>query len=210
MHAEASERPLITVMVPTIGRHTLLRTLRSINLQGLHNGVEVVIVGDEYEGLTVLPFAADCVRDSRFPARYVGTNTGRHDFSHSNRKAALPFCSGEWLVTVDDDDILAPLALIALTDAISAQPEPRPLMMKMDTWWGERLWDLPRLEKGRMGSGNFVPPLIEGKVGTWGSSYEGDFDFITSTLAFYDGEPDWSDALLTICRPSQSADWTLQ
>jgi len=64
------------------------------------------------------------------------------------------------------------------------------------------------LIQGNVGAPCIVTPHVPGLLGTWGDRYEGDFDFIKSTMDLWGGEPDWRDDVIAICRPSAGTDWT--
>jgi hypothetical protein len=56
--------------------------------------------------------------------------------------------------------------------------------------------------QGPIGSSMFVIPN-DGRFGEWSTRYEGDFDFITSTLALRRDRPRFHDDVVAIVRPGE-------
>lgn len=114
-----TDLPLISVLVRTLGRPTLQRTLDSIAAQ-THPHVEVVLIdagGDleqRFDGV---------LRCADFPVRVVagalaGQRLPRADAANRGLMAA----QGEYLIFLDDDDWFYPDHLAKLLAALQAQP----------------------------------------------------------------------------------------
>ena len=100
----------VSTVIPTIGRHTLERSVESVLSQGLSvNEHEVIVVNDSGEPL--LP--ADWQRDPRVSI----LNTQRRERGFA-RNAGAATASGTYLHFLDDDDWLAEGALTAFRDRI--------------------------------------------------------------------------------------------
>ncbi len=92
-------------IIPTVGRPSLERTVASVLAQSLPAGsFEVIVVNDSGH-----PLPAASWQDSP-QVRLVTTNRRERSFA---RNAGAAVARGEWLNFLDDDDWLAPGALVA-------------------------------------------------------------------------------------------------
>lgn len=185
--------PLLSVIVPTIGRDTLARTLDS--LQG--DGVEVVVVADERE--KPLPHVRDLVWGHGPRFRHLRHQSTACDWGNSARNAALPLARGAMVAYLDDDDAWAPHASLALFEAISGHPG-QPLIFKMRNADGSLLWGDPGVRHGNVGTPMMVLPRAMALRGRWDeTAYDGDWRYLRDCL---DGaEPIWCEDVLAEVRP---------
>jgi hypothetical protein len=202
---------MLTILVPTIGRATLARTLRSIELQRHHYlKLDVIVIGDAHGH--DLDGVEDTVRDFRnwLPIRYVPLDTGFNSWGHMNCQAALSLARGEWLHRMDDDDIYVPSALNWFEEAIHETVPVQPIMWQFLDPSRTRLWreSRPAMTIGEVGTPTMLLPLLEGRVGSWTSRYEGDFDFIESTMRKWVNGARWISKVICITRPNPVEDWT--
>jgi hypothetical protein len=182
----------LSFIVPTKGRPSLDRTLRSIVLQAVMGGDEVIVAGLVC-GVT-LSAARDGVPIVLLPCR-AGRNWGSDERSY-----AMSVARGTHLVFVDDDDALLPGAVEAIRGTLERHPG-RPVMFRMIDQGGRVLWREPVVRCGNHGTPQFVVPNEPARLGHWGTRYEGDFDFVVSTLACY--RPDalvWDTTVICGCR----------
>jgi Glycosyl transferase family 2 len=111
--------PLVSVIVPTIGRSAVLadRMLPSILAQS-HANIEVLLVSD---GPSDSPPAVDDprVHHVELTQRYVYPEPHRHWLAASTltRNEGYRLARGRWLFDADDDDALAPQAIERLLAA---------------------------------------------------------------------------------------------
>jgi hypothetical protein len=183
--------PRLSVIVATLGRETLRRALQSAADQPLLPGDEVLVVG---AGEQVERISRD------FGFRHLSC-PAMGDFGYSERQYAMPFATGTHLLFLDDDDCFTPGAFDAIRSMIEANPG-RPLMFRMVAPWGQTLWVDPVVRVANHGGPQFVVPNDPARLGRWGTRYEGDFDFCTSTLALYpDGSLVWDETVIYVCRP---------
>lgn len=185
-----------SVIVATQGRPSLARALQSLADQPLAADDEVLVVGQ------AIPAIVDVA--AAFGSRFVACPPGG-DWGHTERQVAMPLAQGTHLVALDDDDVYQPGAFRAMRAACAAHPG-RPLMFRMIAPWGATLWRDRQVREGNHGTPQFVPPNDPARLGTYGTRYAGDFDFVVSTLAHY--PPDalvWDPTVTYVCRPEARA-----
>ncbi len=166
--------PTVSVIVPTRDRQEeLVRALASVAPQ-LHPGDEVVVVADA---------------------------TG--DWGATPRTSAMNRAAGDYLVFLDDDDVLVPDALESVRRAVAENPN-RPHLFRMKRGPQGDLLPGPReIGTGNVSSQMFVCPNDPARFGTWTTRYEGDHDFIRGTIANYpEGALVWRDEVLAVWRPA--------
>src|ERR1019366_6528599 len=149
----------LSIIVPTQGRASLTQTLASITAQMLP-GDELIVVRDD-----------------------------SGDWGHTSRNKAMRQATGNYLLFMDDDDRYVDGAFAVVRAALAEHPD-QPHLFAMHRHHHEPKEDavLPRTQDvtvGNVSTQMIVVPNDHGKLGTWGSRYEGDFDFIASTLALY-------------------------
>lgn len=119
-------------------------------------------------------------------------------WGHAARNRMMPRAKGDALLFMDDDDSYMPGALTVVRDAFARTPD-RPHIFKMRYANGRELWVDRQVRCGNVSTQMFV--ALNGMVGQWGDRYEGDFDFIASTVALQ-GEPVWHPDVIALIRPS--------
>lgn len=179
----------LTVITPTIGRSSLEATLASIASQ-LRSGDEHLVIGDG-----VQPEARAMCRD--FGAIYHDGPVS-HDFGNSQRDAAARLATGEYLMYCDDDDTLTLDALDLVRLAITAAPDiPHIFRMRHPTF--TVLWQRPALVPGNVGTPMFLVPNDD-RLARWNDGnhdkYQGDFRFITKTVANHGGRCGWQEGIV--------------
>src|SRR5262245_4219027 len=97
-------------------------------------------------------------------------------------------CAGTHLLFIDDDDRYTTGALELIRDAVAALPRKVHLfaMVNNDGVVIKPSWPLLL---GHIGTPMFCVPRVRHKLGKWGERYEGDFDFISSTMRLRDDLP---------------------
>lgn len=151
---------MITFIVPTIGRSSLLATLRSIETMP---GDEIIVVSNGWR-----------VKDPR--VRYVDCEPGG-DWGHAERNFATPHAKGRYIAHIDDDDVYAPGTRALMADAIMQTPD-RPVLFRMRFPNGITLWRDPKIYCGNVGTPMFLIPNVPEKMGTWQSFVGGDCAFL--------------------------------
>lgn len=154
---------MITFIVPTVGRPSLIRTLNSIECW---NGDEILIVSDGFR-----------VRDPR--ARFIDCKPGG-DWGHTERNFATPFAKGKYIAHIDDDDIYAPGSRALMEDAITKAAN-KPILFRMRFPNGITLWREKEIKCGNVGTPMFLMPNEQEKFGQWKSFLGGDCAFLESS-----------------------------
>jgi glycosyltransferase involved in cell wall biosynthesis len=189
----------LSILVPTVGRPTLARALRSLRGQGLGPADEVLLLGDGEQ-----PVARSLFEQFGLPGRYVTVPGPSRDWGHTPRNLGMPLARGDWLLFLDDDDAFAPGAL-ALVRAALAEGPGRPHLFRMLVVPEDvTLWRRREVAVGNVGTPMFVLPAA-GPRGAWGRRYEGDYDFITSTLALWPaGALVWREEVIAHVWPTRA------
>jgi hypothetical protein len=154
---------VISFIVPTVGRPSLLTTLRSIECWP---GDEILVVGDRFR-----------VKDER--VRYVDCKPGG-DWGHTERNVATPHAKGQYIAHIDDDDVYAPGTRDMMADAIAKTPN-RPVLFRMRFPNGFALWQEEVIRCGNVGTPMFLIPNVPEKLGTWQSFVGGDCAFLETS-----------------------------
>lgn len=94
---------LISIVIASMGRETLIRTLDSIEAAAIPSGyaIEVVIADDSTDGAVLRRIA---VRPSALPIRVVPVAAQNVSIA---RNASIDAARGDWLLLVDDDEYVA-------------------------------------------------------------------------------------------------------
>lgn len=185
--------PTFSIVVPTVGRLSLVLALQSLVDQPLASGDEILVVGAD------TPYIVQAAE--RVGARHL-THAPAGDFGYSERAFGMAAASASHLAFLDDDDVYLPGAFAAMRAQIAAAPD-RPHLFKMIAPWGETLWRQSGVFRcGNFGGAQFVTPNIPAQLGRYSDRYEADYDFIMSTLEFYPQNAlVWSDTLTYRCAP---------
>jgi len=154
---------MISFIVATIGRPSLLKTLASIECRP---GDEILMVSNGFR-----------VADSR--VRFVDCPPGG-DWGHTERNYAMPFARGQYMAHIDDDDVYAPGHRALMQSAINQSPG-KPTVFRMRFPNGITIWDTPEIRCGNLGTPCFLIPNMPTKLGTWGSFVGGDCAFLESS-----------------------------
>jgi spore maturation protein CgeB len=182
--------PRLSILVVTAGRPTLERTLRSIEAQPLEPGDEVLVVGNDSEIERLA---------KRFGYRYIQDGPFGC-WGQRERQAAMFKARGTHLLFMDDDDFYLDSAFTAIRQAIVEHPtSPHMFRMYAPVQLGT-LWKTQVVACGNVSGTQFVVPNDD-RIGHWGMRYEGDFDFIQSTLRNYPFDAlRWHETVIVGCR----------
>lgn len=175
---------MITFIVPTLGRASLIATLQSIELWP---GDEIIVVGNVKDGVV------DHGKERR--TRYVWHRPGG-DWGHTERNDATPLVRTPYIAHIDDDDVYTPRTREAMADAIRQAPE-RPTIFRMRFPSGITLWREPVIYCGNLGTPCFLIPNDPPKLGRWGSFVGGDCQFL-ETSKWLPEEYNWREEIVAL------------
>lgn len=175
----------ISVIIPTIARGSLMRTMQALAPQLRDD--EVIVVGDGPR-----PRAAMMVDEMGAPFRYMQGPATRQ-WGNAQRHVGMQQATGDYLWFVDDDDTPESDAIDAIRDATAQYPG-QALMFRCQ-WFNYRyvpdgtIWWETEGDTFHVGTPMLVVPNVSGKLGSWlGPEYDHDYLFITETLALYGPE----------------------
>lgn len=222
------ERPTLSVLIPTIARPSLERTLRSLVLQQSSLTYEIVVVGDSHAGTwrsqldTVLPRLSALIAECRVPLdriAYHEFDGGEHCVGHPQRQYGMTVAKGRWLSWLSDDDLYLPGAFEAIRQGIAAaemqalpdRPVPPVLLFRWISPWKTVYWHTPGIYGGGPGHIDaecIVASNIPEKLGKWGRRYQGDFDMVDSTIKLHGGKVVFRPEIIAQAQPADADDWT--
>lgn len=154
---------MITFLVATVGRPSLLKTLQSIET---YPGDEILMVSNGYR-----------VGDPR--VSYFDCTPG-NDWGHTERNIGMRQAKGDYIAHIDDDDIFAPGTRWAMEAATLEHPR-QPVLFRMKFPNGITLWQDQEIRCGNVGTPMFLTPNQPEKFGTWGSFVGGDCHFLETS-----------------------------
>ncbi len=186
----------VQVVIPTAGRTTLFRTLESIRNAGATQDDLITIATD---GL--IPHVQTITQHFKELRTRIVVTPYERAFGHGPRNHALhkePDYSCSWLWYVDDDDLVLPWSFPKIKTVIAEANDLVPLLAKFRTG-NSIVWSDKVVGRARVGGHCLIHPNVPGMIGTWDASrYDGDFDFIESTLAHYPEGPVWREEILVL------------
>ena len=203
-------KPALAVVIPTVGRATLVRTLDSLDGRAERDLLEVFVVADTHGGLTSdLEQARDHVRSERDSAvfHWREYDAGLHCWGHPQRMLGGRSATAPFVWYTQDDNAAAEGAATAILGAIAHQAHARPLFFRWLSPWRETIWRDQRLLLGNIDADCLVLPKRVAQQVTWGLRYEGDFDAAVYAMRIADGEVDWQDTVISIARPDSTLCW---
>jgi glycosyltransferase involved in cell wall biosynthesis len=195
-------RPPFSVVIPTIGRTTLARTIRSIREQAVP--AEVIVVFDTYRADDAIVRATRNIAES-YGARFLTFDAGLNDAGSPQIHMAFHRASGHHLLNCGDDDVYEPDAFATIRAAIeeTVTIQDVPLMFKValhpaphrDNRQPVVLWDRREIAEGHVTGQSFVCPNDPQRLGRWVN----DWTFMRETVALYDGRIEWRDDTIMRC-----------
>lgn len=190
----------ITVIVPTIGRPTLERTLRSfVGDLGPHDEVVVMQDGD----LPHVEFLCQgLAREFPLPVWTCAWEEPQGCYGHPLRNLAIEkFVDTSHVWTIDDDDVAAPDAIKTLRKYLQHDF----VIFKMEFGPGSHAngivcWRYKQIMHGDVGT-----PMIFARksLSRFGLHYSGDLDYAKGLKALF-GEPTWAEETIALIRPEAS------
>jgi glycosyltransferase involved in cell wall biosynthesis len=146
--------PLVSVIIPTYERSTLLRQAVESALAQTFDGIEVIVVEDGSD------IAATALRGCDGRVRY---HRQEHRGVSAARNTGVRLASGEWLAFLDDDDLWDPRKLERQLALASRQPDVAMIHTDHLLLVDGELRPGPRpLPRGQVPSGSVSQPLFLG------------------------------------------------
>ena len=187
----------ISLIIPTISRPSLARALRSVKSQEWIDGDEVVVVGDGSQ-----PLAREIWNQFGIKGRFVEVSGPSNDWGHTPRNLIIPSCTTDYLMALDDDDILRDGAVGRVRAFLKENPNRLHIFQMAGCPTVGTVWKEEVLAKGNVGTPMCVVPNVKGKLGQYtANTYGGDFDFIRDTSAHYPDGPVWVEEVICYIRP---------
>jgi hypothetical protein len=125
------------------------------------------------------------------------------DWGGKARRDAIPRCAGTHLLFIDDDDHHQDGALEHIRQEVRDSPHEVHLfaMAYHDGHVVQPAWPL---RIGSVGTPMFCVPNVPGCIGEWSDRYEGDYDFIDSTMVLRGDQPVLHDNVIaTVATPTR-------
>lgn len=123
-------------------------------------------------------------------------------WGHAARNQLMRCARGDALLFIDDDDVHTPDALAVVRAAVETEPD-RIHIFRMMYSDGRTLWEGQEVRSGNVSTQMVVIPFFLARV-SFGSRYEGDFDFIDAACRIA-GPPAWHEEIIALVRPGQPA-----
>jgi glycosyltransferase involved in cell wall biosynthesis len=184
----------VSLLVTTVSRPTLAKTLASLRKQPWLPGDEVLLVGDGPNDQ-----ARELWDQFGLPGRYEETPARSNDWGHTPRNLFMPRCRGDLIAHLDDDDVWNDGALNAVRRA--ALDRVHVFRMDAKTWMGKVLWEERVLRHRNVGTPMVVVPRVGPGWAEFAPRYGGDFDFVRDTVALWEGAVEWHEDVICTVRP---------
>lgn len=203
---------MIVAIIPTAGRVTLSRAILSATRTMGEDDRLVVAVDSHPVNGEGYDMAAARVREIESEISKHGPNVhmltidaGHHDWGHSQINAAMDYARktwpGAWLTFNDDDDVYLPGAFDEIRRAIEGTGKDCPHLFRFVSHFREVIWRTPEMIEGNVGGHCIICPADQ-RLGLWSPRYEGDYDFVQSTIALHDGRVAWCREIIATARPA--------
>ncbi len=178
----------LSIIIPTLGRPTLERTLASCS-----GADEIVVVLDTARGAVSLPCELP-------PNAVVIEGSWGITGGHGGRQEGIRRATGTHLAFFDDDDEYTPGA-IELMRGVACE---RPVIFRMDHYAHGVLWRDRQVRFGNVSTQMYVVP--NGELGSWTPHAPGlkepggDYTFMAETVSKL-GDPVWREEIIAVIRP---------
>jgi glycosyltransferase involved in cell wall biosynthesis len=191
--------PYFSVIVATVGRPSLRRTLESVFAQEWAEKDELLIVDDAYPQKASRRILSDFT--AKWPdrsIRYYQLPVRWGDYGHMPRNIGIQLARNEYCVHMDDDDIFTPGVFTTIRKALESQPPV--LIFKMAQNDGQKLvWKDKEIRYGNVGT----PMIVHRRefAGKFLPHFGGDSDFIRSTAEKAGNKVEWREEVIAVLRP---------
>ncbi len=188
----------ITVLLATIGKPTLARTLASFKDQAWQEGDEILVASDDNHVQVV-----NMCNAAGVPWSHVLLGGGPHkDWGHTPRNVAMPHAKGNFICHFDDDDVALPTMLRDMHAALDKDRDCVHLFRMLRYKKQDKIWLKEGVLRRRfVSTQNILHPNVPGTFGVWARFYGGDFFFIRDTCTKV-GKVLWHDQVTCVYAPS--------
>lgn len=195
-----NERKMFTVIVPTLGRDSLPKTLDSID-KAL---CEIIIVADGFE-LSHETYMYLRKEAELYEARFYIVDIGRHDFGSPQLQFGYKMATGKWILNCGDDDIYFPWTFKMLKEIIDKSPA-IPMVFRTILHPGSQrgnkhdviLWEDPEIRNKNITGQCLVVPNVQEKLGNW--NILADHMFIWTTIMLgWNKQVMWRKEIISEC-----------
>lgn len=193
--------PTISFLVPTHREDRPLKRCLDSIVDQLGVSDEVIVIGDTHDGR--MPAVERLVESYDHRFRYLSLDAGRHSWGHDQLNLGLESARGTWIHCNDDDDVWAPGAVKIMREMANVSVD-HPILFRFLSYHGLVFWAQRGLfAYERVGGHCLLTPNIPGKVGRWEPHYQGDWSYVSSTVALLGGEERivWDDRIVVVARP---------
>jgi Glycosyl transferase family 2 len=192
---------MLSVIVPTVGRPTLGRTLRSVIPQ-LASSDELIVIADGPEAHEA---ASGIVGRLNGRCRLYATDTRTGSWGNAQRDLGMTLATRTHLTFMDDDDVYAPGAFAAIRKAVTVDSDAVHIF-GMRAWNGDVLPSTREVLSGNVGTPMVVIPNVKERLGSWVhpellDQGRSDFAFISETISKHPRLV-WHDEVIALCRPT--------
>lgn len=181
----------VSVIIPTIGRESLARTLASCA-----GADEVILVLDEEAQIADLNGCASAVT-----ASVSGGDNG-----YTARTLGMSLATSTHLAFLDDDDVYTDTAIELFNEAACEKP----VIFRMQHPYNGVFWRSKEVSFGNVGTPMFLVPNIPDKLGRWERHHDGatarqpggDYTFIKGCCDLLHTAPLWRDEIVALINPT--------
>ena len=173
----------ISVIVPTMNRPTLARTVQSAE-----GADEVIVVGDHVHPT-----------EGQHRLREKPEAKRREARAAELRNAGMKRATGDWIAFMDDDDIFAPGAIDTIRRIVSGQPQA--LYVFCMLFAGVRHWSVPVIALQNVGTPMFVCPSRGWRPWPTSGYSNEDYGFADLNKDSWSGGTVFREEIIAIVRP---------
>lgn len=198
----------LTVIIPTLCRDTLVRTLDSIAGQRLQEDDQILVCQDSWPGhasdMTPSAAMADTVRSYGPQFQFHQHDAGEGTWGNDQRNAMIPKATGDWVLFQDDDDIFVPGAfntIRIMADRQEDKGDKSPMYFRFEGPNGTLFWrKAGEILRNHIGGHCIVAPRGP-KLAAWGKGYTGDYEYVARTSMNFKDFGYWYPHILSMHKP---------